>query len=353
VNEDEHGGESMKLSEPLGRIDQNESVRQSLLPYCRLKQGDVWIDEVSGHRVSVGDATKGSDVSHLFYKSPHAKLAIQDPPYNIIVGNENTEQLFSYTIERYLEFSYNWVKNMLDHLDKDSNLYIWLGADQKDHFQPLPEFMLMMRQFTAVKSRSLITMRNQRGYGTQKNWMSIRQECLYYTIGNPVFNIEAEYTDIPKILKGYYKKINGELLDNTERSKSDTIRAGNVWVDIQQVFYRLAENVPGCYAQKPLRAIERIVVAGSEKGDTIMDLFSHSGTTLIAAERLKRKAFLMDIDPVFAELTIRRLEHYRKSGQVGFQCKNPFPEIEDSFGSMIESPRYSDQFIDDQQLSFL
>jgi site-specific DNA-methyltransferase (adenine-specific) len=35
----------------------------------------------------------------------------------------------------------------------------------------------------------------------------------------------------------------------------------------------------------------------------------------------------MEIDPVFTELSIRRLEHYRKSGKTGWQWNNPFPEI--------------------------
>jgi len=171
-------------------------------------------------------------------------------------------------------------------------------------------------------------MRNQRGYGTLKNWMAVRQELLYYTKGNAVFNVEAEYTDIPKILRGYYKKVNGTLTENLERSKSENIRAGNVWVDIQQVFYRMEEKVPGCYAQKPLKAIERIVSASSNAGDIAIDFFAHAGTTLIACEKLNRRCFTADINPIFAEITIRRLEHYRQTGQTGWQFKTPFPEVD-------------------------
>jgi site-specific DNA-methyltransferase (adenine-specific) len=185
-----------------------------------------------------------------------------------------------------------------------------------------------MRQFPELTPKNFITLRNQRGYGTQKNWMWVRQELLYYVKGNPPFGVEAEYTDIPKILRGYYKKVNGCVTENMERSRSQNIRAGNVWVDIQQVFYRLEENVPGCYAQKPLKAIERIVAASSREGDVILDGFAHSGTTLLAGERMGRRVVTFDIDPVFAELTIRRLEHFRKAGKTGWQWRNPFPEME-------------------------
>jgi site-specific DNA-methyltransferase (adenine-specific) len=189
--------------------------------------------------------------------------------------------------------------------------------------------------------RSFITMRNQRGYGTQKNWMAVRQELLYYTRGNPPFNVEAEYTEIPKILRGYYKEVNGITTENMDRSKSENIRAGNVWVDIQQVFYRMEENVNGCYAQKPLKSCERIIRASSGEGDVVLDFFCHSGTTLLSAEMLGRRCFTMDIDPVYCEIAMRRLELFRKSGRTGWQNSNPFAaEImgDDELKRLVGSP---------------
>ena len=147
---------------------------------------------------------------------------------------------------------------------------------------------------------------------------------LYYLKGSPAFNVEAEYTDIPKILRGYYKEVNGVTTENFERSKSENIRAGNVWVDVQQVFYRMEENVNGCFAQKPLKSCERIIRASSDPGNLILDFFAHSGSTLLSAEILGRKCFTMDIDPVFCEIVIRRLENFRATGRTGWQNSNPF-----------------------------
>lgn len=316
------------MPEAFGRLDTDLQLREKILPLCRLKKGEIWEDPLSGHRVGVLDATRRQDVEQIFSKEKTA-LSVQDPPYNVAVGNENTENLFKMNLSEYMDFSQKWIENNLVVLGKNASLYVWLGADQKEHFQPLPDFMIMMRQFSELVSRSFITMRNQRGYGTQKNWMAVRQECLYYTKGNAYFDVNAEYTDIPKILRGYYKEVNGAKTENMERSKSENIRAGNVWVDVQQVFYRMVENVAGCYAQKPLKSIERIVKASSAPGDLISDFFAHSGTTLIVGEMLKRKVFTFDIDPVFAELTIRRLENLRKTGEPGWQFGNPFPEIAD------------------------
>ena len=300
---------------PLPRLDTSPTVREALLPFCRLKAGEIWEDPLSGHRVGCLDAAAADQVACLM-GGQKATLAIHDPPYNLVAFDERPLRLF-------VEWSRKWVENTERFLSSDSSLYVWIGADQNAGFQPLPDFVIMMRQMP-FRSRSLITMRNQRGYGTQKNWMAVRQELLYYVKGDPVFNIDAEYTDIPKILRGYYKEVNGKETENLERSRSENIRAGNVWVDIQQVFYRMEENVSGCYAQKPIKAIERILRSASNGGDVVMDFFSHSGTTLLSAEITQRKCITMDIDPIFCEITIRRLEHFRSSGRLGWQNGHPF-----------------------------
>lgn len=245
-----------------------------------------------------------------------ASLAVHDPPYNLVAFQEST-------VADFIRWCKQWVALSIAVMEPDSSLYVWIGADQREGFQPLPDFMIMMREFP-LQPRSFITMRNQRGYGTQKNWMAVRQELLYYIKGNPIFNVAAEYTDIPKILRGYYKAVNGTRTENTERGKSANIRAGNVWVDVQQVFYRMEENVSGCYAQKPLKAIERILRASSNKGDAVIDFFAHSGTTLLAADRLDRQCFTADLDPIYCEIAIRRLEHYRKTRKLGWQNGHPF-----------------------------
>jgi DNA modification methylase len=300
---------------PLPRLDTDEELRSRLLKYCRLQPGDIWRDPTGKHSVGCLDAASDSAVSLLMAKEL-AALAIQDPPYNFVAFDQRA-------ISEYIEWCSHWVRVTDNFLAPDSSLYVWLGADQKCGYQPLPDFMLMMRQMP-FQSRSLITMRNQRGYGTQYNWMAVRQELLYYTKGKPQFNVAAEYTNIPKILRGYYKKVGEVITENLERSNSEYIRAGNVWVDIQQVFYRMEENVNGCYAQKPLKSAERIIAANSHLGDVVLDLFCHSGTTLIASELQGRRCITGDIDPLFCEITIRRLERFRKFGKTGWQNGNPF-----------------------------
>jgi site-specific DNA-methyltransferase (adenine-specific) len=302
---------------PLPRLDRNPKIREKLLPYCRLKPGEIWQDPERHHKVGCLDAANEEHIAYLMSQS-RANLVVHDPPYNLVAFEERQ-------LNAFIDWCEQWVRITVANLAPDASFYVWLGADQSNGFQPLPDFMQMMRRISELEARSFITVRNQRGYGTQRNWMAVRQELLYYVKGCPFF--EVQYTKIPRVLRGYYKNINGDLTENSERSRSENIRPGNVWVDIQQVFYRMEENVSGCYAQKPVAAIDRIVSASSQKGDLVVDFFSHSGTTLLCCERLSRTCYTIDIDPVFCEITIRRLERLRQRGKLGWQNGHPFEDV--------------------------
>ena len=285
-------------------------ISNQKIPYFHY--GTIWADPISGHKIGCLDASKKADVKKLM-QSQKATLAIQDPPYNVGINDE----FGNLPLDKYISWSEKWVNNTIDILDQNASFYIWLGADIRNVLQPFPDFIIMMRN-KPLTIRNFITMRNQRGYGTQKNWMAIRQELLYYIKDEPIFNIQAEYTDIPKKTKGYYKKINGKITENFERSKSLTIRAGNVWHDIQQVFYLMHENIEGCFAQKPLKSAKRIIEASSNKGDIVIDFFGHSGSTLLQSELSERKCYTMDLDPNYCKIMVARLLHYRHTGETGW-----------------------------------
>jgi len=181
---------------PLPRLDEVPQLRAALERHCRLRPGEIWEDTIGKHRVGCLDASQWEDVQELV-RNDLAQLALHDPPYNLVAFEKRS-------LGEFVDWCRHWVANTERVLAKDASLYVWIGADQSEGFQPLPDFMVMMRG-TEFRPRSFITMRNQRGYGTQKNWMAVRQELLYYVKGSPTFSVEAEYTDIPKILRGYYK----------------------------------------------------------------------------------------------------------------------------------------------------
>jgi site-specific DNA-methyltransferase (adenine-specific) len=65
-------------------------------------------------------------------------------------------------------------------------------------------------------------------------------------------------------------------------------------------------------SQKPLKVMERLVLAGTNEGDRVLDCFSGSGSTVMACEIFKRRWVAVEREAEYNELAQRRLENYRQ-----------------------------------------
>ena len=61
---------------------------------------------------------------------------------------------------------------------------------------------------------------------------------------------------------------------------------------------------------KPVGLIGKLLKNSSRPGDVVQDSFGGSGTTIIAAEQLSRRAFLMEMDPIYCDVIVNRWEEY-------------------------------------------
>lgn len=77
--------------------------------------------------------------------------------------------------------------------------------------------------------------------------------------------------------------------------------------------------------QKPLQVIE-FSLEYIEAGDTVLDLFGGSGTTLIACEKTGRTARLMELDPRYCDVIVRRWQDFTGQRATHFETGDPFPE---------------------------
>ena len=62
--------------------------------------------------------------------------------------------------------------------------------------------------------------------------------------------------------------------------------------------------------EKPVELALRAIEYSSKKGENVLDLFGGSGSTLIAAEQTGRKAFLMELDPLYCDVIVQRWEQF-------------------------------------------
>lgn len=59
---------------------------------------------------------------------------------------------------------------------------------------------------------------------------------------------------------------------------------------------------------KPIELISKALKQSSKENDTVLDLFGGSGSTLIACEQLDRKCYMMELDPKYCDVIIKRWE---------------------------------------------
>src|SRR3989344_2698131 len=129
----------------------------------------------------------------------------------------------------------------------------------------------------------------------QVAFSKLYEPCVYGTLGKPYLP--------PK-----HSKL-GEILNRD-------IGLGNATINdiLDMVDIWLAKRIAGDDyehpTQKPLALHERPLTRCSKIGDNVLDLFGGSGSTLLACEQLKRKAFLVEKNPIFCQLIVNRYEQF-------------------------------------------
>ena len=121
---------------------------------------------------------------------------------------------------------------------------------------------------------------------------------MYGTRGKPYLS--------PKI-QNLNELMNKEI-GNGNRVIDDIMDLFNIW---------LAKRIPGQDYEHPTEKSptihEKALRRCTKPGDAVLDLCGGSGSTLIACEQLKRRAFLSEIEPIFCDLIIRRYEALTKT----------------------------------------
>jgi len=62
--------------------------------------------------------------------------------------------------------------------------------------------------------------------------------------------------------------------------------------------------------EKPVELAVRAMEYSSQPGENVLDLFAGSGSTLIAAEQTGRRAFLLELDPLYCDVIVSRFEQF-------------------------------------------
>lgn len=258
-----------KLLEPdamTGLTDDDDAPEVAEVAISR--PGDVWV--LGSHRLMCGDSTSVADVERLMdgYK---ADLIVTDPPYNVAYEGGTAEKLTiqndSMSGEAFFQFLLAAYGAMFAVAKDGAGLYVF-HADSE-----------------GVNFRKAMT---DAGFKLAQCCVWVKQSLV---LGRQDYHWQHE-----PVLYGW--KPTGAHRWYSDRKQS------TVWN-----FDRPARNDVHP-TMKPVALIEYPLCNSSRGGDVVLDLFGGSGSTLIACEKHSRSARLMELDPKYCDVIIRRWQEF-------------------------------------------
>ena len=235
---------------------------------------------------------RNTDCMELLASLPEGSvdLVIADPPYFEIIGEKWDHQWKSES--QYLDWCDAWVRQVSCVLKPGGALYVW-GTTKTDTF--LRFKLNVMNSISSLEYRNWIVWSYDWGGRTKKTWPRKHEDCLMYSKG-PDLRWYPEAIEVPRKLK-----TNMRTGESFERGKVPT----DVW---QQNNHTTSREYCGWHpTQKPVALLERMVRAHTLPGDTVLDPFSGSGSTAVAALRCGRKFIGSERDPDYHARSLVRI----------------------------------------------
>lgn len=263
------------------------------------KHGQIW--QLGEHRLMCGDSTDAADVKALM-DGTQADAVITDPPYNVAIENAQGMRLQNDDMEEqaFFEFLRAAFAQLNAALKPGGAFYVWHASRTQGCFEAaLNENGLEVRQ-------QIIWVKNSLVLGRQ-DYQWRHEPCFYgwkdgaphwFTPDRTQTTVQEDQADFSKWSKAQLVEFCEQLIHGDNALPTTTIYEAKPLKD---------EAHP---TMKPVRLIARTMRNSTRPGAVVLDLFGGSGTTMIAAEQLGRKAYLMELDPRYCDVIIERWEKF-------------------------------------------
>src|SRR5438874_3643051 len=230
--------------------------------------GDLWI--LGNHKLLVGDTTVAAEVRQLM-AGDQADLVFSDLPYNCgyqgYTKDKLTIQNDDMSPEQFGQFLRASFASLRTLVKPGASLYICHSSSYQREFQNALEAAGFELRCQIIWAKNTFAW----GFGRYK----FQHEPIFYA--HVAGQKDAWYGD---------------------KSQS------TLWQEKKPAANRLHPTM------KPVELVERALLNSSKAGDIVADFFGGSGSTLIACERRSRKARLMELDPRYADVILRRWQEY-------------------------------------------
>ena len=274
-------------------FDAEKAYKEIETPVAQLGQ----IYQLGRHRLMCGDSTK--DVAKLL-DGKKARLVFTDPPYNVDykpqkggvidkkthVRGYGDEGIFNdnKSAEDCVVFYTDVLTQLYENTTDDCAIYWWFAMNNYIlNFQAFSEAGWKISQVIMwVKSYMTFS----RGVDYHRQY----EPCLFGWKDKKTHYRNNKIHDMKDVFNLDYKDFQ-ELFD---------------------IWYERRDNIKDYVhpTQKPVRLAERGIKKNSEIDDIVLDVFGGSGSTLICCEQMERSAYLLELDPKFVDVIIKRYEQF-------------------------------------------
>ncbi len=271
------------------------------------RRGDVW--QLGEHRLMCGDSASTSDVDVLLAGNM-VQLIHTDPPYNVSVEPRSNNAIAA--------GNSSFTSGQKMHLQKFDRER--MGGAKPTHAKlrakdrqlandalPPEEFEKLLRAWFGNMDRALEPGRGFYIWGGYSNHLNYRialqgtelyfSQCIVWWKDHRVLGRKDFMSDHEWCYYGW-KSGSAHVFLGPKN-------IGDVW-QVTKVNARDMVHL----TEKPVELATRAMTYSSRAGERVLDLFGGSGSTLIAAEMLGRRALLMEIDPLYCDVIIKRWEQF-------------------------------------------
>lgn len=257
------------------------------------RTGDMYV--LGSHRLICGDSTDPKTIQRLMdAKKAHA--IYQDPPFNIAlsydkgIGGKRSyggTMDDSKTDEEYGAFLRKALQNGLAVCHANAHVftycdsrYIWL-------------LQTLYRELGVENKRVALWVKNIANPTPHVAFNRVYEPCVYGTRGKPY--LSDNVWNLTEILN--------KEIGNGNRTIEDILDMIDIWLvkRLNGADYQHPTEKPPMLHEKALRRCTR-------PGDIVLDCFGGSGSLMVSCEQLKRSAYLVEREPIFVDLIVRRYE---------------------------------------------
>lgn len=265
------------------------------------QRGDIWL--LGEHRVMCGDSTSPQDVEQLM-DGQLADLLLTDPPYNVNYQGSNGKKIENDNMaeSQFRQFLLQAYSRAFEACRTGASAYIFHADTEGEAFRA------MFREAGWGLHGCLVWVKNSLVLGhSDYQWQ--HEPCLYgWKPGaNHYFVNDRSQTTV----------IDDAKPDDLRHMKKDQLLE---WaIKAQELLTQKPSSVIRCDkpprnaehpTMKPVVLCGRLIKNSSLPGQTVLDLFGGSGSTLIACEQLSRKCYTMEYDPRYVDVIVQRWEDF-------------------------------------------